>query len=236
MIRRIVVMVAIPLGLAALADRGLAAIAGNATAVAVQRSENLSEKPDVSFNGFPFLTQAIKGRFREVEVKVRDVRREGVTVTRIEARLEDVRVGLGDALSGEVEAVPIGEGTAAATLAYSDVNEFLASRPGNLRVSARSGALVVAGNVTVPNRGSVPAEGDATVRVAGETVVVTVRNVRSTSGATLPSTVAAAAADRFSFTVPVRGLPFGIRLVSVRPTDDGLFVAASARGIVVRVR
>ena len=236
MIRRLLVLVAILAALAALADRGLAAMAGSATARAVQRSENLSEKPDVSFNGFPFLTQALRGRFREVEVTVRDVRREGVTITRVDARLEDVRVGLVDALAGEVEAVPIGEGTAVATLSYADVNEFLATRPGNLRLSYRNGRLVVTGSVTVPGRGAVAAEGEGAVRVSGETLVVTVRNVRSTAGAALSAAISAAAGDRFSFTVPVRGLPFGIRLVSVAATGEGLVVSASARAIVVRVR
>lgn len=215
MIRRLLVLATILVGLAALADRGLAALAGNATAAAVQRSENLSEKPDVSFNGFPFLTQALRGRFREVEISIRDVKREGVTITRIDARLEDVEVGLGDALSGEVEAVPIGEGTAVATLSYADVNEFLATRPGNLRVSARDGRLLVTGTVVVAGRAQ-SAEEQATVRVSGDSLVVTT--------------------TRFRFTIPVRGLPFGITLTSVRHTDEALLVSASARGIVVRVR
>ena len=232
MIKRLVIMVAILVGLAALADRGLAVVAGNAVGSAVQRSESLSTKPDVTFRGVPFLTQAFGGRFEEVDVVVRDYERDGLRFDKVEATLHDVKIGLGDALGGEVEAVPVGSGTATVTLSYADLNEYLARQPAQARVASSGNELTVSGSV--PNIGQV--RGRAAPTVTGSTLRVVVSDVKRADGTALPSASVTTVVSRLSFTVNLGELPFGISLLGVAVRSSALEVTGKAEGIVVRVR
>jgi len=148
----VIISAVVLVGLSALADRGLAVVAGEAAGASVSRSENLDGDPDVTFQGFPFLTQAARGRFREIDIDARDVIVEGVTFSRIEAELRGVEVGLQDALAGEVEAVPVDSGDAVLTLDYADLNAYLSRRPGSPRASGRSSPKRQIRQRVAPNR------------------------------------------------------------------------------------
>ena len=237
MLKRLLVFVAVLGGLAALADRGLAVVAGNATASQIRTHEGLREDPDVTFQGFPFVTQAVRGEFREVDVTVRDLVRGGVTIDRIDASLHGVKVDLGEALNGRVSAVPVEEGTATMRLTYGDLSAFLATRPGNIRLVPRDGRVYVVSSFGIPGVGQVDVEGTPAVRTTGTSVRVTVSNMRAVAGnATLTASLAAQAAARASFTVPLKELPFGIEVRSAELTDDALVVTATAEGLVIDVR
>ena len=84
------------------ADRISLLIAESQIADRVQKSQELSAHPHVSIKGFPFLTQVLGGRYHEVDVSVRGITRNSLTVdklTRAGARGQrsaeqgDVRVG-----------------------------------------------------------------------------------------------------------------------------------------------
>jgi len=235
-IKRLVLSAAVMVGLAVLADRGLAVAAGEAAASSVARSNGLAEEPEVSFRGFPFITQALGGQFQEVDVDARDVTVDGMTFSRIEAELRGIKVGLRDALAGEVDAVPVESGNAVVSIDYRDLNDYLDAKPGSPDVAAPGGVLIVRSTIGVPGRGSVAVEGRGTASVTGDGLAVRVSGVRATSGPALPAAVAATATSRLSFVIPTRRLPFGLTLQSVSVDVGGLRVAAVARGIVVRVR
>lgn len=234
--RRLVITLAVLVGILALADRGLAMVAANATADQVKRHEGLRERPDVTFEGFPFVTQAFGGNFTSVKVTARDVVREGLTIDRIDAHLKGVKVNLGDALGGKVNAVPVREGEATVRVAYGDLQRFLASKPGNIRIESRGGSVVVVTTFGIPGSGAVDVEGTPRVAVSESSIRVTVSNVRRAGGgAGIPSALAAQAAARASFTIPLTDMPFGIRASSAELTDTALVVTASARGLVIPV-
>lgn len=236
MIKGAVVSAVVLVGLAGLADRGLAVVAGDAVAASLAQSDQLGEEPAVTFRGFPFLTQAVQGRFTEVDVDARDVRAEGVTFSRIEAELRGVQVGLRDALSGEVDAVPVESGEAVVSLDYADLNAYLEKRPGSPRASGAAGVLTVRSSIGVAGRGTVAVEGRGAVSLTSNGIVVRVSGIRAVDGPALPAAVASAAVGRLSFTVPTSDLPFGIVLQDVTVTDQGLRIGAAAKGIVVQVR
>ncbi len=237
MIRRLVIGLAVLAGLAALADRALATYAGKAVGQAVQRVEKLGERPDVTFRGFPFVTQAARGRFTEIDVTVRDLRRDQVTISRIDAELRQVEVGFGDALSGEVEAVPVGSGTATVTITYADLNGYLRTRAGDPQVGrSGTGGVEVRVTVGVPGQGTVPVLATATLVIADGQVRARVTGVRRVDGGSLPDASRAEAVRRASVTVPLRTLPFGITITTVEATAEGLSITARARGIVIRAR
>lgn len=235
--KRLVIVLVILGGLLVAADRGLAYAAGNATARQIRIHEGLSEDPEVRFKGFPFVTQAAAGEFAEVTVTVRDMRRGGVTIDRVDATLKGVEVDLRDALDGRVNAVPIHEGTATMRLTYGDLGAFLQSRPGNVRIVVRDGRPFVVSTFGIPGAGQVEVEGTPSVRVTKTSVRVVVSNVRATVGtATLTASLAATAAARASFTVPLEEMPFGIEVKSAELTGEALLVTATASGLVIDVR
>ncbi len=236
MFKGVLISAAVLVGLSALADRGLAVVAGDASAASIARTNNLGDEPDVSFRGFPFLTQALGGRFTEVDVDARDVRAEGMTFSRIEAELRGVEVGLRDALAGEVEAIPVESGEAVVSIDYADINAYLDPKPGSPRVSGVDGVLTVRSTIGVAGRGSVVVEGRGSATVTEAGIVVRVTGVHAVEGAAIPASLVAAAAGRLTFTLPTRRLPFGITLTGVSVEDSGLRVSAVAKGIVVRVR
>jgi hypothetical protein len=210
--------------------------AGNATATQIKMHEGLREDPDVTYRGFPFLTQAVRGSFRAVDVTVRDLEREGLTIDRIDAHLEGVKVDFGDVLEGRVVAVPVREGEATIRVSYGDLQTYLASKPGNLRLVTRDGQVFVQSSFGIPGLGSVDVEGTPKVSVADRTVRITVSNMHTVDGrGGLTAALAAQAASRASFTVPLGRLPFGINAASASLTDTALVVEATAKGIVVEV-
>lgn len=235
MLRRLLIFLAVLGGLLVLADRGLAVAAANATASRIRLHEGLKEKPGVTFRGFPFVTQALRGRFDAVDVTVREYDRGGLTVDRIDAHLEGVKVDLNDALKGRVNAVPIREGRATVRLSFADLRAYLARRPGDIRLVSHDGRVWVRSTFGIAGLGSVEVEGSPTVRVSGGAVRVTVSDVRATAGTRLTTVQATAAGTRAAFAIPLTHLPFGIEVESAELAEDALVVSASARGLVIDV-
>lgn len=235
MIRRLLIFLTILLGLLALADRGMAVVAGNSTAEQIRIREGLKEDPQVTFRGFPFVTQAVRGKFSAVDVTVRDLVRQGLTIDRIDAHLEGVEVDLGDALEGRVVAVPVNEGEATVRVTYGDLQSFLGSKPGNIRIVVRNNEPRVVSSFGIPGVGAVDVEGTPTVSVVGGSVRVTVSNMRTLDGNGLAAALATQAAARASFSIPLGELPFGITVRSATLTDTAVVVEASAKGLVIDV-
>ena len=237
MFKRLLIVLVLLGGLAVLADRGLAYVAGNATARQIKIREGLKEDPDVTFRGFPFATQAVRGEFDEVAVTVRDIERDGLVVERIDATLRGVEIDLNDALNGRVTAVPVDRGEATLRLSYGDVNQYLTRRPGNIRVVVREGRPYVVSSFGVPGVGQLDVEGTPTVRVTKTSVRVSVTGVHPVTGSTaLNDALARAAGIRASFTIPLDDLPFGIQVSGAELTATGMLVDATATGFVIDVR
>jgi hypothetical protein len=237
MIKRLLLSLAVLAGLVALADRGAAYVAGNATAHEIRVHEGLREDPDVTFRGFPFVTQAVRGEFRRVDVTLHDLERGGLTMARIDAQLDGVRVDLSKALKGRVAAVPVDHGSATVRVTYGDLNGFLATKPGNVHVVVHDGRAFVRASFGVAGAGQTEVEGTPRVSVTRTSVRVTTTNVHPVAGGSpLSAALAAAAATRASFTVPLEEMPFGIEVGSAELTPTGLVVRATASGFVVDVR
>lgn len=237
MFKRLLISLGILLGLLLLADRGLAYVAGNATGEQIRIREGLDEDADVSFHGFPFVTQAVRGEFRRVDVTVRDLERSDIVIDRIDATLRGVEVDINDALKGRVSAVPVDRGNATLRVTYGDIGAYLSRKPGNIRIVVRDGKPYVVSSFGVPGVGQVDVEGEPSVRVTKTSVRVDVALVHPVSGGTsLSAALARRATVRSSFTIPLGDLPFGIEVSAARLTADALVVDATATGFVIDVR
>lgn len=226
MLKRVLIVLAILLGLAAMADRFMAGAAGDAAGGQVRRAVKTPADASVKFRGFPFVTQALRGRFQRIDVVARDVPVQGLTLDRVDARFTGVRVKLGDALAGELQAVPTDKAAATARLTFDNLNSYLRRR-GSLTVAPAGDQVVVTGQVRV-NGALIAGKGNARVVVRPGSLVLQVTSA-SANGIGIP----AAAARLLTVTVPTAGLPFGMVLQSVAVTADALVLRGTAEGIVI---
>jgi hypothetical protein len=220
-VRRLVVVLLVLVALVVAADRVSVRVAEAAVAKQVQQSANLRSRPDVRIRGFPFLTQAVRGSYDRIDVSADDLDRGGVHVTRLTASLHDVRVPLGDALHGDVGAIPVSGIDATALVTYAD----LAHRSGVVGMTIQpDGDLVrVTGRVTVLGR-TVRASAVSAVALRGSRIAVTARSL-TVLGQSSPALVNALAGT-LDLLVPIGTLPYDLRVTGLSVSSAGLRLTA----------
>src|SRR3954453_23691409 len=170
--RRAVIVVIVILGLLVVADRVALAAAEHVVAGRIQDDQGLSERPDVTIHGFPFLTQALAGRYDEVTLHVQGLRKRTVPVQRLTVDLHGVHVPLGAVISQHLTPVPADHATAKVLLSYDDVDSYLSGH--HLTVSeGDDGQVKVTGSATVAGN-TVTASASGRIDVRGSELVVEV--------------------------------------------------------------
>lgn len=108
------------------ADYGLAAAAEYQVSKKMRTELNLASDPSVDIHGFPFITQAIAGDYRDIAIDA-----VGVPVNsqlrdlEIAADLRDVRVKLSDLLGGNVQTVKVAEVDGQVKVKSTDIGRLL---------------------------------------------------------------------------------------------------------------
>jgi hypothetical protein len=104
-VRKLIIAVLIVIALAVVADFGAAAAAEYAVAAQLRQQLGPATDPSVRINGFPFLTQALAGRYSSIDVRATGVPADPLRDLDVEATLHDVEVPLGAAISGELQSI-----------------------------------------------------------------------------------------------------------------------------------
>ncbi|MFE3546028.1 LmeA family phospholipid-binding protein [Nocardia sp. NPDC059177] len=94
-------------GLAVVIDFGAAAYTEYDVSRQLRAGAELSADPEVTFHGFPFAAQAMRGRFDEVTIRARSMRPDIPGEIGIEATLEGLHVPLGRLLDGAARNVQV---------------------------------------------------------------------------------------------------------------------------------
>lgn len=225
---------AVLLVLAAAADRGGAVLATRAVAQELQRTGDLAEPPDVTIGGVPFLTQALDGRYRRIDVTARDVPAgevHGVPVVlrTMSATLRGAQVPLSDALARRVTAVPVERLDARVLVPYAVLARSSGGR--RLTVSPEGDRLRVQGRVRVL-RQDLTASALSRLTVDGDVVVVSAESY-DVGGRLADRIVTRAVGDRLDLRLDLGGLPYGLQVDAVRVRPDGVAVTATAAGAVL---
>lgn len=226
----LLVTLVVLLGLLLAADRAGAALAARAVAQQAQAEAGLATEPEVDVGGFPFLTQALAGRYDRVTVTAQDVPAGELQVDRFSATLTGVEVPLSQAVSGDVDAVPVRSVTARARVAYAE----LTRRSGDRRLTvapAGDGRVRVTGEVEVLGR-TLSAVAVSRVEVDGGALVVTAEEYE-VGNQTVDELLRRALGDRLDLRLPVEGLPYGLQVSGVAVGPDGVTVRASAGATVL---
>lgn len=191
--------------LAILADRVALWVTEDAMAAEIKK-EGFPSKPDVTVEGFPFLTQVAKRHFGDVRLKAKNIPVGPLNVTRLEARATDVR------LNSDYQSGILGNVNGDAFVGFGDLAKaggsglsFEADGPD--KVKAKVGAF------------GLDATAIASVKKEGNNIRV---KALSAEGLDLSDL-----GDDLDFTVPVNGLPLGMRFDSLSVTASGVLLRVS---------
>ncbi|MGY1635292.1 DUF2993 domain-containing protein [Geodermatophilus sp. SYSU D00742] len=227
--RALLVVLLLLVGLAALADRVGVGIAEDRVGRAIAERGQLAGQPEVDIEGFPFLTQAVAGRYDDVRIALTAAdlgRPEG---TRADVRLHGVQVPLSDVLSGSVEQVPVDRVDGTATLSYALLSAEL---PPGTTLTREGDGLRIQSTVQLAGV-TLPLTAVGTVALDGDAVVVDVGEA-SGAGVPVPGWLLDQATDLLELRYVLPALPFGLQVTGVTPGEDGVDVAVEATDTVLR--
>lgn len=211
------------------ADRAVESVAQDAVAEDVRVSAGLAAAPEVDLGGFPFLHEAVRGRYERISVTARDVPAGEVVLQRLDAVLLGAQVPLSDALSDTVSRIPVDLVTARAVVSYDELEE--ASRDRRLTFEPDDDRLRVTGFVEVFGQ-ELSAVAVSRLDVVDGELVVTAESFEVGNGAA-DSLLTGALQGRFDVRVPVQGLPYGLTVTGVRVGEDGVVIFARAEDTVL---
>jgi hypothetical protein len=239
---RVLGIVIVVLGvLFVVADRLAVNFAEDEAADRLRASEGLTETPDVSINGFPFLTQMAGGELDDVEVGMADY--EAATGDGAEKiRIDDLRASMkGVRFSDGYGSATATSATGVATISYGELLRTAKSEPTQVApgVTAQVVGLSDGGNgkIKVAVEATVlgaklprPVDVLSTVTVEGDTVRVKADALPEMGGVSIAEDKVREITD---FDQVIEQLPGGIRLDKVEAAADG--VEISVKGSNVRL-
>lgn len=122
-VRRLVIWLAVLIGLLVVADFGAAAIFEYQVSKRARDQFELADDPSVKVGGFSFLAQAISGEYDHVTIDAKGVPvQDTLRDLEVHVDLMGVQAPLGDLLSGSLESVQVREVEGQVRVKASDVN------------------------------------------------------------------------------------------------------------------
>ncbi|MFF2956538.1 DUF2993 domain-containing protein [Kitasatospora sp. NPDC057965] len=214
------------------ADRIAVGVAEDEAADQILKSGRMSQKPDVSIEGFPFLTQVVAKKLDDVRISSDALTvgegKDKVSLHAFRAELSGVEV------SGNMSSATVDSGAGSALITYADLSGLL---PPASELVPNAGRLSLGGgtrlSLSYGGPGKIKASlgpfpiGDAAVHSKGDTV--TVDGFKLSSMASLLAGVSDQSLAPISFTLST--LPAGLNLSSVTPQEDGLRLGFEGKGI-----
>ena len=228
--RRLLIVLVVLAALLVAADRIGVVVAQSRLASEIQQQLDLDAKPDVSIRGIPFLTQAIRGTYKDIRVQLPDVDAGDVQDLSVNARLQGAHVSLSDALGGNVDRIPVDQISGTLLIPYDQLAR--ASGISGLTITREGDSLRLTGSVQVLGR-SIKAEAVGRVEVNDGRIAINAEQAK-VAGIPVPTAVLDEAARLLSFRVQPQNLPLNLRITAVHLTDTGLLVDAVSDDVVLR--
>ncbi len=122
--KKVVITLLVLVGLLVAADFGTAAAAEYHVSQQMRTELSLPTDPSVRINGFPFLTQAISGDYRDIAVSA-DRIQYGVLQLSLRADLHGVRVPLSAVLGGSVTTIRVADAEGTVLIQPADLADLL---------------------------------------------------------------------------------------------------------------
>jgi hypothetical protein len=206
------------------ADFAARAVAENVAASQFQKQGNLTNKPDVTIEGFPFLTQVASKNFSDIEVTAANEKEGPVTITSINATATGVRLNSYSFNSGE-----IGDISGTLLIDFSSLGNTLTTQIGALGTLLKGAGL----DLTAAGPDEVKASmnllvttGSATWRVSRPSP--TELNITLVGSSGLPSSLLSSIE---SVNIPIPKLPLGLTIDSIRVSPAGVIGTISGSNV-----
>ena len=201
--------------------------------VAAQKAT--SDKPDVTIDGVPFLTQVVKGEYQEIKIELRNFsgqvgNRETIRMPLLDVRAKDVRAPLDTLRTGQGDIVA-STVTGAGTVDYATLAQLTDDK--GVKLGEKDGKLAVTAPLQVLGQ-TVTINGTANLEVADGNVVrvrfdqVTAEGLPDNA---LVRQVLSNYAKQISVDLRVPELPLKLVVQKVQPTPAGLKVTAGAKEV-----
>jgi hypothetical protein len=212
----LLVVLVVLAGLLVVADRVAVHYADNEFATQIQK-QGFSSKPDVTIEGFPFLTQLAARDFKDVHITATGEKTGPVTIDDINATLKDIKLNSGFS-SGTVSSI---NGTGLITFGSLAKAGSSAAGVANLKIARISNDEA---KITANVAGIFSGSGVARVTETGHDKI----HVRLISAGGIPTSVLGGLGN---FTIPLPNLPMGMTLKSVTLTSQGALVHITGQNI-----
>jgi hypothetical protein len=227
-VRALLVVLLLLLGLAVAADRFAVGIAEDKVAQQLAEKGGLHGTPAVDIAGFPFLTQAVAGRYDDVRISLTAEQLGQPAGTRAHVVLHGVHVPLSSVLSGSVDRVPVDRIDGTATLPYALLTAKLG---GDTTLRPEGQGLRVTKTVDLLGK-TIPLTAAGTVTLDGNQLVLDVSKAAG-AGVDLPGFLVSRASDLLDLRYDLPALPFGLRVTALTPADDGVHLTLGATDAVL---
>lgn len=187
----------------------------------------------VRLHGTPFLTQALRGRYTEIEVTAAGLQLGDIAGASLVANLHNAYLPLADLIGRRARELPCEEVTGHVVLPYAELAR-LAKVPG-LKFSFADGDLIASASLPVPGISQLArVTGRAELTVRSSTMVwLNVRGA-SVAGLALPGLVVNQLLPALEVPIPLPPLPYGLALDHLAARADGIVAFGSARAVVFR--
>jgi hypothetical protein len=226
---RLLVVLLVLVGLLAAGDRIATGFAEHRVGEQIAQRGGLAGTPDVDIRGFPLVTQAIAGTYKEVRISLTAEQLRQPAGTDAEIVLRGVHVPLSKLISGTVSELPVDRIDGTATLSYA---LLAAQLGGDTQLKREGDGLRITRTVELFGQ-KLPLTAAGTVTLKGNQLLVDVQKAEG-AGVEIPPALVGRVSDLLDLRYDIPPLPFGLRLTTVRPGADGVEVAVEASDTVLR--
>lgn len=206
------------------ADFAARAVAENVAATQFQKQGHLTNKPDVTIEGFPFLTQVASKDISDVKVSAANEKEGAVTITSINATATGIHLNSYSFNSGVISTI---SGTL--LIDFPSLGDTLTSEIGALGTLLNGAGLDLSAAGPDEVRASLNllvTTGSATWRVSR--VSPTELNITLVGSSGLPSSLLNSIQD---VNIPIPKLPLGLTIDSVQVTSAGVVGTISGSNV-----
>ncbi|MBE1589766.1 DUF2993 domain-containing protein [Nonomuraea angiospora] len=187
----------------------------------IAAATDLSDKPTVTIEGIPFLTQAISGHYPEVRFDLGTFTYGGVPIKNLRGAAYDVTAPLADVLQNRAN-VQAGRVTVSGTLTRATIDKYA---PRGVKIGGNGDRLTASGEVTVGVQ-KVKFNAEMRVELADGGIKIQAEKIEG-----VPDQLA----SLVSYTIPFKGkLPFDVKVTGVKSVPEGLEFSAEASDVPIR--
>lgn len=252
--KRLIVGLIVLVGLLVAVDFGAAALAESAVARQMREQIGLADDPDVRINGFPFVTQAIAGRYGSIDVVADRLRVGQLEEVEVTAELRDVDAPLSEVLGSGPRSLRVAEVEGTVRVGADDL-ERLIGEVTRLRIETLDETALEQAVEDGADSSVAELDPDTSARIVGTvellgqkrevavivamelddggTVRIVPRNARLVAEEPLSQAVQAAVRDRFTVEVDPGSLPLQVTPTSLRAEDGVLVISGSTSDLVL---